>query len=127
VQTYQIAKGLGMKPPWRHIEMGHLVRVAPLQKPAQKRLLTAAEKSGWSVRTIEAEARKLRGGKSNRGRPPSPGFVKAINALSREELLSNMDRVAFLDTAQKRRLSGQVVQLQKDLQRVLKELKKRGF
>src|SRR5690606_30021614 len=103
----------------------HLVRVAPLERKDQKRLLGTAEKQGWSVRTLEAEARKLRGGKSNRGRPPSPGFIKAIHALGRENLLSNLERIALLDNGQRKHLADQVARLQQELQQVLKELKKR--
>lgn len=126
VQTYQTAQSLGLKPPLRHVDMGHLVRISSLQRKYQKRLLRRVESEGWGVQKLQAEVVKIRG-KSSRGRPPSPGFVKALNALSRHDLFSNMDRVADLDSSSGRALARRIATVQNDLKRIQKELRRHGF
>ena len=125
IQTYETAKRLGLKPPWRHIETGHLVRVAPLSVAQQKKLLRAAETQGWSVQQLAQKVRKLRGA-TNQGRRPSPGVVRAIEGLDRKELLSHFERIEELGAAKRRALLKRVAALQEELKTVQKQLKETG-
>jgi hypothetical protein len=124
IQTYQTASGLGLKPPLRHVDMGHLVRIASLERPHQKRLLKRIESEGWGVQRLQQEVIKIRG-KSSRGRPPSPGCVKALNALERHDLFEHIDRVADLDAATFRNLERRVAATQQTLKRLHGELRRR--
>lgn len=126
VQTYQTASSLGLKPPLRHIDMGHLVRISSLQRQQQRKLIKRVATEGWGVQKLQEEVVKIRG-KVGRGRPPSPGFVKALNALSRHDLLANMDRVAELDEASGRALAKRISTVQDDLKRIQQELRRHGF
>ncbi len=64
-----------------HLCTSHLRAVLPLPPASQKRVLEAAEKKAWSVRTLEAEVRKVPRPPTQGGRPELPAFVKTIRSL----------------------------------------------
>jgi hypothetical protein len=123
IQTYQTATNLGLRPPLRHVDMGHLVRISSLRRQHQRRLLKRIEHEGWGVQRLQQEVIKIRG-KSSRGRPPSPGCMKALNALARHDLFAHLDRIAELDAATQRSLCRRVDALLADLKRVQRELRR---
>ncbi|HEX2878042.1 MAG TPA: hypothetical protein VHO25_00760 [Polyangiaceae bacterium] len=121
IQTYQTANGLGLKPPLRNVDMGHLVRISSLQPQLQRKLLRRVEEERWGVQRLQEEVIKIRG-KSSRGRPPSPGCVKALNALARHDLFSHLERIADLDARSRRTLGKRIATTMQDLRRVQREL-----
>jgi hypothetical protein len=95
IQVYETCRTLGMKPPWTYVRAGHLFRVANLPKPQQRQLLSRVEKEGWTVARLQQEIDKLKGSRLPDGRRPSgrrrlPGFVKALQALSKHSLLDGL-------------------------------------
>jgi len=82
----------------RALTVSHHRRLVPVRDHAVKlRLAEQAAEEGWSVRQLEAavsaqRARETAG--SRAGRPPLPGFVKAIRRLPRamERGLDGLDR-----------------------------------
>ncbi|OIP28851.1 MAG: hypothetical protein AUK47_28915 [Deltaproteobacteria bacterium CG2_30_63_29] len=83
ISIYVMCKHLGVSP-GGHLGVSHLREVLGLPEKDQKRLLAKAEEKGWSRRTLEAEAKKVRESLNvGRGRRPLPGFVKGIRGLSK--------------------------------------------
>jgi hypothetical protein len=123
IQTFQTATNLGLRPPLRHVDMGHLVRISSLRRQHQRKLLRRIEHEGWGVQRLQQEVIKIRG-KSSRGRPPSPGCVKALNAMARHDLFANLERVADLDAPTRRTLGKRVAAAVADLKRVQRELRR---
>ena len=64
----------------KHLGPTHAYAVLGLPDAQQERLLSRADREGWSTRRLEAEARKLRVS-DGRGRKPLPPFQKGLNRL----------------------------------------------
>lgn len=101
--VYEMCRDLGVEPNFEHLRFAHLSRLTGLTAAQQQRLLKTAEKGAWSVERVQGEVKKLRAGKKNRkGRPPLPGFVKAVNQLERfvdgrEALLGDLESASELE------------------------------
>ena len=85
VATYELMERVGGVSTWKHLAPSHVRAVLPLPDKAQRRLLARAEDRAWTVRQLEAEARKVKvkAPKRRGGRRPLPTFVKTIRALRR--------------------------------------------
>jgi hypothetical protein len=118
-----------MKPPWTYVRAGHLFRVANLPKTQQRTLLTRVEKEGWTVARLQQEIDKLKGSRTPDGRRPSgrrrlPGFVKALQALSKHSLVDGLKQAEELDPARLRQLARQISRTQTELVKVQAALNK---
>jgi hypothetical protein len=123
IQVYETCRTLGMKPPWTYVRAGHLFRVANLPKPQQRQLLSRVEKEGWTVARLQQEIDKLKGSRLPDGRRPSgrrrlPGFVKALQALSKHSLLDGLKQAEELDPTRLRQLARQIARTQTELVKV---------
>jgi hypothetical protein len=93
-QLHQLPTALG-----EALTVSHHRRLVPLRDPTVKaRLAERAVQQGWSVRRLGEEVRHMRrqnapGRERRVGRPPLPGFVKAIRRLPRalEGSLEDLD------------------------------------
>jgi hypothetical protein len=129
IQVYETCRTLGMKPPWTYVRAGHLFRVANLPKTQQRALLTRVEKEGWTVARLQQEIDKLKGSRTPDGRRPSgrrrlPGFVKALQALSKHSLVDGLKQAEELDPARLRQLARQISRTQTELVKVQAALNK---
>ena len=118
-----------MKPPWTYVRAGHLFRVANLPKTQQRTLLTRVEKEGWTVARLQQEIDKLKGSRMPDGRRPSgrrrlPGFVKALQALSKHSLVDGLKQAEELDPTRLRQLARQIARTQTELVKVQAALNK---
>lgn len=130
IQVYETCRTLGMKPPWRHVRAGHIFRVANLTKTQQRQLLSNVEKDGWTVAKLQQEIDKLKGSRLVNGRRPSgrrrlPGFVKALQALSKHSLLDGLRQADELEASKLRQLVRQIARTQTELNKVQTALKKK--
>lgn len=129
IQVYETCRTLGMKPPWAYVRAGHLFRVANLTKTYQRQLLTKVEKEGWTVSRLQQEIDKLKGGRLADGKRPSgrrrlPGFVKALQALSKHSLTDGLKQASELDSTRLKELAKQVTRTQAELLKLQSALKK---
>jgi hypothetical protein len=130
IQVYETCRTLGMKPPWRYVRAGHLFRVANLSKTQQRQLLSSVEREGWTVARLQQEIDKLKGNRLTNGRRPSgrrrlPGFVKALQALSKHSLLDGLKQAEELDANKLRQLGRQIARTQTELNKVQTALRKK--
>lgn len=87
-----------------HLGSSHVRAVLALPHKDQDKLLEKAQEQGWTVKELEAEAKKVhehtKQGKG--GRPALPRFVKSVHALKRfvdegDDLFGDLDQVDELD------------------------------
>jgi len=76
VSVYALSARLGGCDQWRHLSVSHLQEVLPLPECEQKKLLESAEKQGWSVARLRAEARGTRSSSAT-----MPSLVPALRRL----------------------------------------------
>ena len=99
VAIFEAVEPLGEVDTWQHLSMSHVRAVLPLPAPDQQALLTKTEKKGWSVKMLEAQARKKKR-KRGGGRHPLPRFVKSIRALGKfddDDLFGDLDGIDSLE------------------------------
>lgn len=96
VGIYESVAKLGPVDSWRHLTMTHVRTVLPLPAPERQTLLEKAEAKGWSVKQLEAQAKKTRKDKSTGGgRPPLPAITKSVLAVKR--LVDEQERILERD------------------------------
>lgn len=104
------------------LSASHLRAVAGLPVAKQDRLLTDAERHGWSSRELERNATtERRRADEKRGRKPLPAYQKSINAMSRAlaDGLVDLDGVRGLPAERRATLRQQVDALRAALDAVV--------
>jgi hypothetical protein len=83
VALFEMTDRLGIST-WKRLGVSHLRTVLGLRDPDQRRLLTAAEESHWTVERLESEVSKLRVPEERRrGRHPLPILVKTVRRVAK--------------------------------------------
>jgi hypothetical protein len=121
VQTYETCRSLGMEPPLGDLRAGHLLNMTHLNRSRQKQLIERVGKQGMSVQALRQKTGRVAG----QGRKRTPGFLRAISALGKQDLLADIEQLAQMDRVEARRLAAQLVVLQEQLKQVQKQLKRR--
>jgi hypothetical protein len=119
IQVYETCRALELSPPWTHVRSGHFFAVAALPRTQQRRLLERVEKEGWTVVRLQKELEEQRGNALSDGRLKRrrrlPGFIKALQAISKESLLDGLKQAEELDPTRLRRLARQIASAQAEL------------
>jgi hypothetical protein len=125
VRVYRIAKELGLRPPWKNLDMRHFVATAALPEPKRKSLLSKVEKEGWSVMKLESHV-KENYGNPGRGGKTSVECVRALDQLEKRDLFSDLNRLNIYPKADLKKLAKRAEEAEAIFKRLRKELKAFG-
>ena len=124
VQVYEVAQDLNLKRPLGNVPVSTLFSVAGLPVATRKKVARKALNERWSKQRVQQEVRKRL--PERFGRPPSPGFIKALNACSKTELLEDMESISKLSPSKINDAIKRVDALQKTLDKLKKTLQKQA-
>lgn len=125
VRVYRIAKELGLKPPWKNLDMRHFVATASLPPTKRKQLLLKVERQGWSVMKLERLVRETYG-TPGRGGKTTVECMRALDQLEKRDLFSDLNRLNLYSRGDLRRLAKRVQAAEDNFRRLRKELKTFG-
>jgi hypothetical protein len=125
VRVYRIAKELGLRPPWKNLDMRHFVATAALPEPKRKALLAKVEKEGWSVMKLESHV-KENYGSPGRGGKTSVECVRALDQLEKRDLFTDLNRLNIYPKADLKKLAKRAEEAEATFRRLRKELKAFG-
>ncbi len=125
VRVYRIAKELGLKPPWRNLDMRHFVATASLPVTKQRSLLNRVEKEGWSVLKLERLI-KENYGSPGRGGKTSVECVRVLDQIEKRDLFSDLNRLNVYSRTDLRRLAARVQTAEANFRKLRRELRSFG-
>lgn len=125
VRVYRIAKELGLKPPWKNLDMRHFVATASLPATKRKQLLLKVERQGWSVMKLERLVRENYG-TPGRGGKTAVECMRALDQLEKRDLFADLNRLNLYSRGDLRRLAKRIQVAEDNFKRLRKELKAFG-
>ncbi len=125
VRVYRIAKELGLKPPWRNLDMRHFVATASLPVAKQRSLLNRVEREGWSVLKLERLV-KDNYGSPGRGGKTSVECVRVLEQIEKRDLFSDLNRLNVYSRTDLRRLVARVQSAEQSFKKLRRELRAFG-
>lgn len=125
VATYELAERLPVVKDSRHLGITHVREVLALPPKHQEKLLTRADREGWTVAELMERVKRRR--KGHGGRPPKHDVLRALDTLFRVSTLpisAFSDRKAIAKLSQEEIVTGLAAlqELGERLQRLEKTL-----
>lgn len=125
VRVYRIAHELGLRPPWRNLDMRHFVATASLPSAKQRQLLQKVEREGWSVQRLERLV-KENYGSAGRGGKTSVECVRVLDQIEKRDLFSDLMRLNVYSRVELRKLSERLQTAEMSFRRLRRELRAFG-
>jgi hypothetical protein len=125
VSVFEVVQRIGGLDAVKNLTHHHIRYVLDVPERQQVRLLTQAEKHGWSATVLREKAAPLRKPAHRGGRPPLPHFLKAVTRLHRAsgpDLLAGLDALPQTDPAKLAAARDTVAALHRDLAALLEKL-----